>query len=144
MNQDNKNAMIGMVLILFILLGWNMFTAPSEAEKILKQRTQDSIAIVQRTTDSLQIATTPATVTPPSISDSLKRVQLTSEMGDFSALAVGTEQLSVLENEDLKVSEGTEATKGNPETPFNTGAVRKKATQESDLKKRKMVTRLTL
>ena len=104
MNQDNKNAMIGMVLILFILLGWNMFTAPSEAEKILKQRNQDSIANVQRTNDSLQIANAPAKVAPPSISDSLKRVQLTSEMGDFSALAVGTEQLSVLENEDLKVT----------------------------------------
>ncbi len=103
MNQDNKNAMIGMVLILLILLGWNMFTAPSQAEKDLKLRTQDSIANVQRTNDSLQIAakTTPI---PPSVTDSIKRVQMASEMGDFSSLAVGTEQISVLENEDIKVT----------------------------------------
>ncbi len=103
MNQDNKNAMIGMVLILLILFGWNMFTAPSQAEAELKKRTQDSIAAVKRTQDSLQIAT-PATQVPPSVSDSLKRVQLSNEMGDFSALAIGTEQYSVLENEDLKVT----------------------------------------
>ena len=36
------------------------------------------------------------------------------------------------ENENLEVDEGSEATKGNPESPFNTGAVRKKAKQEPE------------
>ena len=103
MNQDNKNAMIGMVLILLILLGWNMFTAPSQAELDLKKRADDSIAHVQRINDSLQKAA-PVSQLPPSVNDSFKQVQLANEMGQFSALAVGTEQMSVLENEDIKVT----------------------------------------
>lgn len=103
MNQDNKNAMIGMVLILLILLGWNMFTAPSQAELDLKKRADDSIAHVQRINDSLQKAA-PVSQLSPSVNDSFKQVQLANEMGQFSALAVGTEQMSVLENEDIKVT----------------------------------------
>jgi YidC/Oxa1 family membrane protein insertase len=103
MNPDNKNAMIGMVLILFILLGWNMLMAPSKLEAELKQRTQDSIANVQRVNDSLQ-KVAPVSQLPPSVNDSFKRVQLANEMGSFSTLAVGTEQISVLENADIKVT----------------------------------------
>ncbi len=102
MNPDNKNAMIGMVLILFILLGWNMFNAPSQAE-IEKKRTQDSIVNVQRVNDSLQ-KIAPVSQLPPSVNDSFRRVQMQNEMGTFAQLAVGTEQLSVLENADMKVT----------------------------------------
>ncbi|MBL7816804.1 MAG: membrane protein insertase YidC [Saprospiraceae bacterium] len=103
MNQDNKNAMIGMVLILLILLGWNMLSTPSQAELEQKKRTQDSIANVQRINDSLQKATAPTQV-PPSVSDSLKKAQLSNEMGNFASLAIGNEQTSVLENENIKVT----------------------------------------
>jgi YidC/Oxa1 family membrane protein insertase len=103
MNPDNKNAMIGMVLILFILLGWNMLNAPSPAEIESKKRTQDSIANVQRVTDSLQ-KVAPVSQLPPSVNDSFKRVQMMNELGNFGALATGTEQISVLENQDIKVT----------------------------------------
>ena len=36
-------------------------------------------------------------------------------------------KIEIEENEDLEVDEGTEATEGNPESPDNTGAERKRA-----------------
>ena len=98
MNQDNKNAMIGMVLILLILLGWNMWTAPTAAD-IEKKRVQDSTATAQRLNDSLQrVAAIPQL--PPAVQDSFKQVQTVQQLGGFAALATGTEQVSVLENAD--------------------------------------------
>ena len=102
MNQDNKNAMIGMVLILLILLGWNMWTAPSKGD-IENKRIQDSTALAQRTNDSLQRATA-ITQLPPSVSDSFKRVQTQQQLGNFGTLAVGQEQSFVLENDNIKVA----------------------------------------
>ena len=102
MNQDNKNAMIGMVLILLILLGWNMWTAPTAAD-IEKKRVQDSTATAQRFNDSLQrVAAIPQL--PPAVQDSFKKVQTVQQLGGFGALATGTEQASVLENADVKIT----------------------------------------
>ena len=41
-------------------------------------------------------------------------------------------RIELEENEDLEVDENTEEANGNPESPFNAGAVRKKAMQESE------------
>lgn len=41
-------------------------------------------------------------------------------------------QIEREENEDLEVDEGTEAAHGNPESPDNTGAERKKAKPEAE------------
>ena len=41
-------------------------------------------------------------------------------------------RIELEEHEDLEVNQGSEATNGNPKSPFNTGAIRKKATQESE------------
>ena len=41
-------------------------------------------------------------------------------------------RIELEENEDLEVDEGTEATKGSPESPDNTGAERKVVKQESE------------
>jgi hypothetical protein len=40
-------------------------------------------------------------------------------------------RIELEENEDLEVDEGTEASHGNPESPDNTGAERKRAKQQS-------------
>jgi YidC/Oxa1 family membrane protein insertase len=103
MNQDNKNAMIGMALIMLILLGWNYFSMPSQQQVLEKQRVQDSLAQVQRTNDSLGIAKqqqAQAVVLP----DSVRMQQMQGEMGQFANLAVGTEQSFSLENPEMKVS----------------------------------------
>lgn len=94
--------MIGMVLILLILLGWNMWTAPSKVE-LEKKRVQDSTVAAQRINDSLQRVATTAQL-PPSVSDSFNRVKAAQELGSFGTLATGTEQASVLENENIKVT----------------------------------------
>ena len=102
MNQDNKNAMIGMVLILLILLGWNMWTAPSKVE-LENKRIQDSTASAQRINDSLQrVAATPQL--PPAVADSFKQVQAVQQLGGFGQLATGNEAFSVLENENMKIT----------------------------------------
>ena len=53
-------------------------------------------------------------------------------------------RIELEENEDPEVDENTEEANGYPESPFNTGAIRKKTTKESSLTRRKTVTRLTL
>jgi YidC/Oxa1 family membrane protein insertase len=102
MNQDNKNAMIGMALIMLILLGWNYFSMPSQQQVLEKQRVQDSLAQVQRTNDSLGIAKQQQaqSVTLP---DSVRVKQMQGDMGQFANLAVGTEQTNCLENAEMKV-----------------------------------------
>jgi YidC/Oxa1 family membrane protein insertase len=98
MNEDNKNALTGMILIMLILFGWYYFMQPSQAQFEAEKRQQDSIAAVQRYNDSLKMAT-PQPIPPPSVSDSLKQV----ELGDFARLTSGVEQFSVLENENLRI-----------------------------------------
>jgi YidC/Oxa1 family membrane protein insertase len=103
MNQDNKNAMIGMGLIMLILLGWNYFSMPSQQQVLEKQRVQDSIARVQRTNDSLNLAKQQQVQTV-AVPDSLKKQQMQGELGAFADLSVGTEQNFTLENPEMKVT----------------------------------------
>ena len=102
MNQDNKNAMIGMGLIMLILLGWNYFSTPSQLQIQEKQRAQDSIAYVQRTTDSLNIAKQQQAQAVP-VPDSIRLKQMQGDMGQFANLAIGVEQVYCLENSEMKV-----------------------------------------
>ena len=94
--------MIGMGLIMLILLGWNYFSTPSQQQIQEKQRVQDSIAQVQRTTDSLSLAKQQQ-VQNVVIPDSVRVKQMQGDMGQFANLAVGTEQTNCLENAEMKV-----------------------------------------
>jgi YidC/Oxa1 family membrane protein insertase len=101
MNQDNKNALVGMMLILFILLGWNYFMAPSKQDLANQQRIQDSVAQVQLRNDSLQKI---QLAQNPIMPDSLKNAMMNGEFGLFAPFATGNEQIATLENDDIKVS----------------------------------------
>jgi YidC/Oxa1 family membrane protein insertase len=102
-NQDNKNAMIGMGLIMLILLGWNYMSMPSQEQLKQKQHLQDSIAFAQRTADSLGIAKQQQAqvVTLP---DSVRMKQMQGELGAFANFANGAEQNFSLENPEMKVT----------------------------------------
>jgi YidC/Oxa1 family membrane protein insertase len=102
MNPDNKNAMIGMVLIMLILLGWNYMSMPSKQQLEEKQRVQDSTALATRIADSLSLVKQQVTQTA-SIPDSLKVQQMQGEIGQFAAFGVGTEQSFCLENAEMKI-----------------------------------------
>ena len=52
--------------------------------------------------------------------------------GDVEKSRTRKTRIELEENEDLEVDEGTEATKGSPESPDNTGAERKAVNQESE------------
>ena len=105
MNQDNKNAMIGMVLILAILMGWNYFAQPSKEQLVTQKRQQDSIAQV-RITDSLNMVKQQqvAIQQPTAATDSVRKQQMQGDYGQLAALALGTEQSYSLENAEMKVT----------------------------------------
>ena len=106
MNPDNKNTMIGLVLIVAILIGWNFLMMPSSEQLAEQKRIKDSTELATRRADSLKIASNPTTAANgnPSVSDSIRKQQLAVELGDFAKLAIGTEQLSVVENQDLQIT----------------------------------------
>jgi YidC/Oxa1 family membrane protein insertase len=96
MNQDNKNALIGMLLIMGILIGWQYIMQPSQEQVAEQKRIADSTALAQRRVDSLKnIAPT-----TPSVSDSVLRTQV----GDFAGLMNGGEHLLVMSNDDLDIT----------------------------------------
>jgi YidC/Oxa1 family membrane protein insertase len=101
MNQDNKNALIGMVLILVVLFGWNLLTAPSEAQLAEQKRVSDSTALAQIRLDSLNKVkqTMPQAVK----SDSQLIAEQKIQFGSLASLTKGTLQDVALENDVFKV-----------------------------------------
>lgn len=104
MNQDSKNAMIGMVLIMAILFGWQYFSAPSAQQVAENKRVQDSIAQAQRVADSLKNIAQAVPATQSGVMDSTKQKQLQGDFGTLSAFATGQEQSNSIENDVFKIT----------------------------------------
>jgi YidC/Oxa1 family membrane protein insertase len=103
MNNDSKNGMIGMMLIMVILMLWNYWSMPSATQLAEKKRKQDSIAQVQRFNDSL--ATVKAQNPQNNVQNPAVVGQATNaEYGILAPFASGTEQDVVLENSEMKVT----------------------------------------
>jgi YidC/Oxa1 family membrane protein insertase len=102
MNPENKNALIGMVLIISILMGWNYFMSPSPQQLEAQKRTADSLATVQRVADSLK--NVPAQQAQIPTVNPIQQPQV----GGAGSLQVSQtppqEQLSVIENQDIAVT----------------------------------------
>lgn len=98
--EMDKNSIIGLVLIFLILIGYAWYNQPSDAEiQAMKQR-QDSIALAQKTADSLymvqhQVDSIKATV----YDSSAARTQF----GTFASFTNGNEQFTTIENAELKL-----------------------------------------
>lgn len=105
MNQDTKNAMIGMTLIMVILFGWQYLSAPSAQQVADNKRIKDSTEQAARRIDSLKMAQ-PAAQAPvqAALPDSVRQQQMQGEFGIYSAFAMGQEQISVLENDVFKIT----------------------------------------
>ncbi len=116
MTRDN---IIGLVIIAFIIIGYSIWMAPDEEERleaIRQQRAQDSIAMVQRAqAEAMErqreeaadlLEEEPARHTPTEAladPDSLELQRIRDRMGYFSRAATGQDDLLVIENELLRL-----------------------------------------
>jgi YidC/Oxa1 family membrane protein insertase len=106
----DRNQVIGFLLIGAILVGFSIVNQPSPEELKARQQQRDSIARVEKAAQqqkaeqekaAIQIAAQNDTVV---ISDSARAAQQTAVYGSFGVAATGTEGVTTLENELLKVS----------------------------------------
>ena len=105
MNQDTKNAMIGMTLIMVILFGWQYLSAPSAQQGAENKRIKDSTEQATRRIDSVKMAQ-PMAQAPvqAALPDSVRRQQMQGDFGIYSAFAMGQEQINTLENDVFKIT----------------------------------------
>ncbi|WP_373552802.1 membrane protein insertase YidC [Haliscomenobacter sp.] len=104
----DRNNIIGIALIFILFLAWQYFLTPSKAQIAAQQRTQDSIARVERLRDSLTIVKKQEAKkkleAAAEVPDSQRAQILGGQFGTFAAAAVGSAETTVLENELIKVT----------------------------------------
>ena len=130
----DRNTILGLVLMAAILIGYQIWTAPSKEEAARMQREQDSLATLaiqkeeqakKALADSAaKVPASAAASTSPAIAqlhadttlsdstraariDSLNKAELASRFGIFQAASTGTDEVVTLENEKLQVSIST-------------------------------------
>ncbi len=106
----DRNTIIGLVLILLLVIGYQYYTAPTEKELAVLKHQRDSVALVhakeKHMADSIAVAASKpaiATADSASMSDSAKTALLKEQLGAFAAGGEGKEEFSTLENDLLKV-----------------------------------------
>ncbi|MFM7727388.1 MAG: YidC/Oxa1 family insertase periplasmic-domain containing protein, partial [Flavobacteriales bacterium] len=107
----DRNSILGLILIGLLVIGYSIYTQPSEEQLKLEQATRDSLAAVSAKAsviDSSSVKYDPTTTAQSDsgsaiVSDSLEAVQLKEKWGEFHAAVEGQEQLITLENNQLKV-----------------------------------------
>lgn len=84
---------------------WTITSAPSKEEMEKSKRRQDSIALAEqgKISESIQLDTTQATPAA-AINDSVSSQENNIRFGAFGPAAVGTESLSVIENELVRIT----------------------------------------
>lgn len=116
----DRNSIIGIVLIIAIVFGYQYITAPSAEERARAQHEQDSIAALAiqqqaRHADSTlarqqrtqEAAAGTATATDSLHGDSLKNARLRDRLGIFAPAAAGTNEVITIENQHLQVAINT-------------------------------------
>ncbi len=109
----DKNQIIGIVLIFVLLIGYGIFTAPSEEQRKEAQERQDSLRkaayekykadSIIRVTDSVKQAQIISTVDTVVAVDPAQLVNLKQNFGVFASAMQGKEQLITLENQNIKI-----------------------------------------
>lgn len=107
----DKNTIIGLAIIGLILVGYSIFTKPTREAQMEERRRLDSIARVEQIR-AIESAQQQAEQKSPDLaseteSDPASVEQMTEELGDFIAGAVGTDEQVVLENEQLRLTFST-------------------------------------
>ncbi len=100
----DRNSIIGLVLIGLIIIGYSIYTQPSEQEIQAQRATRDSIAKVEASRREAAAAQASQVVTDTvQLSDSAALEKSKELLGDFSSAATGTEEFFTLENNLIKV-----------------------------------------
>ena len=110
----DKNQIIGIILIFALLIGYGMYTAPSEEQKLAMKLKNDSIQnvlIKQRLKDSLKniqdsivkIKETKLVENKSNITDSAQLANLANSYGSFANATIGKEEFVTLENNKIRI-----------------------------------------
>jgi len=118
--MNNRNSIIGFVLIFAILIGYYLITSPSKEELAERQRKQDSLVAVKRVQDSLALVKQFEEASKAAAADTLKAAaseiaeagedrnhQLVDKYGIFAKASQGDKETYYLENEVVKVGVST-------------------------------------
>ncbi|MFN5325094.1 MAG: membrane protein insertase YidC [Bacteroidota bacterium] len=109
----DRNSIIGLLLIGLVLVTFSLWNAPSSEELAERQRVQDSVEVANKKQQAKAVsAAKDSVVAPPLVlsvdstvsTDSAKSLALQNRFGQFASAAEGKEELSYLENDDLKVT----------------------------------------
>ena len=100
MKQYDKNSLIGLLLMGFILIIFNTYFFPQvEVAETEKKNTTEIVTTI----NEVQIEQSQTEIIADAIVDSLFSQQFVNQHGVFANTAIGTEKESVLENEKLKI-----------------------------------------
>jgi YidC/Oxa1 family membrane protein insertase len=105
----DRNSIIGIILIIAVLVGYSIYTAPSKEEKERIQQRRDSIELAMKTnsavikdTGTLKSDSVKAIAIKP-ISDSLKTKNAKDKYGVFSEAAMDSNKFYTIENKVIKI-----------------------------------------
>ncbi len=100
MKQYDKNSLIGLLLMGFILIIFNTYFFPQvEVAETKKKNTTEIVTTI----NEVQLEQSQTEIIADAIVDSLFSQQFVNQYGVFANTAIGTEKESVLENEKLKI-----------------------------------------
>lgn len=99
----DKNQIIGFSLIMLIVIGWSIMTAPSQEELDRQKFLQDSIKQSELALEQAALNKTQASTTSAILNDSLELLKRGENYGDFAESSLGTEETYIIENELLKL-----------------------------------------
>ncbi len=115
----DKNQIIGIILIAIILIGYTMYTAPSEEEIAAAKHRRDSILQVQKKLEQEQArklleqqsnnsSNSPSFAAQDStLSDSARKLKMQEKFAQFGNAAVGENQFISIENDLIKLTLST-------------------------------------
>ena len=106
----DKKSLIGLGLIAVILIAWLAISAPSKEQIARTKQIKDSITLATKNAEELahikpliQNAKHDAAIAElPMLSDSLRRLALTSQYKNFAVSAQGKEEIVTIENQNIK------------------------------------------
>jgi YidC/Oxa1 family membrane protein insertase len=104
----DRNTIIGFVLIGLVLIGFSWLNRPSKEQIEARQRHQDSITSVARENPEQAVLVqgkndASFSEATEGLTDSLQRLQVQNNFGDFAAAANGTDEVITLENKNIEV-----------------------------------------
>ena len=101
MKQYDKNSLIGLLLMGFILIIFNTYFFPQV--EVAETEKKDTTEIVT-TINEVQIEQSQTKIIADAIVDSIINKQYVNQYGIFANTAIGSEQESILENDKLKIT----------------------------------------